>query len=77
MLGGGYFSRFFCCSGNRSTSAQILTALRIKDSAAFTVVRESRKANLQVLLSLMSKANCVISVKFFPAFKFQGPGYVC
>lgn len=52
-------------------------ALRIKDSAVFTVVRESRKANLQVLLSLMSKANCVISVKFFPAFKFQGPGYVC
>lgn len=58
-------------------SARVLTAPCVDGSAAFTVVRKSRKANLQVLLSVMSKASCITSIKFCPAFKFRGPGYIC
>lgn len=77
VLDGGYFWHLFCCSGNRPMFVQVLMAMCTNGSAAFTVVRKSRKANLQVLLSVMSKANCIISIKFCPAFKFRGPGYVC
>lgn len=76
MLDGGYFSHLFCCSGNRSMPVQVLMAVCTYGSAAFTVIRKSTKANLQVLLSVMSKANCIISMTLCTAFKFRGPGYV-
>lgn len=57
-------------------SVQVLMAVCTNGSAAFTVIRKSTRANLQVLLSVTSKANCIISMKFCTAFKFRGPGYV-
>ena len=40
-----------------TVSARVLTAPCINGSAALTVIRKNRNANLQVLLSVMSKAS--------------------
>lgn len=83
ILNGGCFLHLSCswclccCVYLGARSVQVLMALGVTGKAMLTVKRRSRKANLQVLLSVMPKANCVISIKFCQAFKFRGSGYAC